>query len=167
MAIKIKNLQQVADDTNTLQKYVYKDLSLDLILTQIQSPGYPLPLPGFDIKASFDINAITNSLTNLFNTLPGKRFLFPAYGLDLYKFLFEPITKINGQALGNKIYQSIRLHEPRVNPLQVSVLADKNNNLYDIKIFIEIPILSQTTTTQFALDLKKQSFIFISTTRNN
>ena len=86
MAIKIKNLQQIADNYRT-QRYVYKDLSLDLTQTKIQSPGFNLPVPGSDIKADFDIGAIANSLTNLFNTLPGQRFLFPEYGLDLYQFL--------------------------------------------------------------------------------
>ena len=165
MAIKIKNLEQTANQY-TSQKYVFKDLSLDLGLSKIESPGYSLPVPGADIRASYDITAITNSLVNLFNTLPGQRFLFPEYGLDLYQFLFEPITKFNGEIIGRKIFDSIKIYEPRVNPLHVSVVADNDQSLYDIKIVIEIPILSQTTTTQFALDLKKQSFIFLSTTRN-
>lgn len=163
MAIKIKNLQQTSNEYTT-QKYVFKDLALDLALTKIESPGYSNAVPGNDIKVSFDVTAITNSLTNLFNTLPGQRFLFPEYGLNLHQFLFEPVTKFNGEIIGRKIFDSIKIYEPRVNPIHVHVQADNDRSLYNIKIVIEIPILSQTTTTQFALDLKKQSFIFLSTT---
>jgi phage baseplate assembly protein W len=165
MAIKINKLQEIAKNY-TSQRYVFKDLSLDLGLTKIDAPFNRLPLPNTDIKASFDISAIANSLTNLFNTLPGQRFLFPEYGLDLYQFLFEPVTKFNGEFIGRKIYDSIKIYEPRVKPLQISVFADADNNKYDITIIIEIPLLNVTTNTQFALDLKKQSFIFIPTSRN-
>lgn len=165
MAIKIKNLQQTANQY-TSQKYVFKDLSLDMRLTRIESPGYTLPVPGSDIKASFDDGAISNSLTNLFNTLPGQRFLFPEYGLDLHQFLFEPITRFNGEIIGRKIFDGIKIYEPRVTPLQVLVEANPDQSLYDIKIIIQIPLLNQTTTSQFNLDLKKQSFIFLSTSRN-
>jgi phage baseplate assembly protein W len=165
MAIKIKNLESLASEY-TLKKYVYKDLSLDLGLTKIESPGFKLPVPGADLKASFDKEAISNALTNLFNTLPGQRFLFPEYGLDLYQFLFEPITKFNGEMLGRKIYDTIKKYESRIIPQQVRVIADNDNNLYNITVVIEIPILSQITETQFALDLKKQSFISIPTSRN-
>jgi phage baseplate assembly protein W len=165
MAIKIKNLEQLASEYTT-QRYVFKDLFLDINLSKIQSPGYPLPVPGADIKASFDVGAITNSLTNLFNTLPGQRFLFPEYGLDLHRFLFEPMSDFNAEILGRKILNGIETYESRVKVLQVRVIPDYDNNLYNITIMIEIPILSTTTQTQFSLDLKKQTFIFVPTSRN-
>jgi phage baseplate assembly protein W len=166
MAIKIKNLEQLSNDYTT-KRYVYKDLSLDIGLTKIESPGFNLPVPGADIKASFDINAIGNSLTNLFNTLPGQRFLFPEYGLDLYQFLFEPITDFNAEILGRKIFDGIKTFESRVTPLQIKVKPDIDNNLYQITVVIKIPILNTTTETQFALDLKKQSFLFLPLAKNN
>jgi phage baseplate assembly protein W len=165
MAVKLKNLQAVADQYKT-QQYVYKDLSLDLDKTGILSPGARIPTPGTDIKADFDLGAINNSLTNLFNTLPGQRFLFPEYGLDLYQFLFSPITEQNGQIIGNKIYNGIKTFEPRVIPKGVKVILDPDNNQYLITIMIEIPIINLNTETQFLLDIKKQTFISLPTSRN-
>ena len=81
MAIKIKSLEKVAAEINP--NFFYKDLSLDISQTKIIQPGFKDSVPGTDIQASFDTKAIINSLTNLFNTLPGQRFLFPEYGLDL------------------------------------------------------------------------------------
>jgi phage baseplate assembly protein W len=165
MAVKIKNLESIANQYTT-QQYVYKDLSLDLALTKIESPGFKLPVPGADIKADFDLGAINNSLTNLFNTLPGQRFLFPEYGLDLYQFLFSPVTEDNGDLIGNKIYQGILKYEPRVVPKRVKVIVDPDNNQYLITIAIEIPIIGLTTESQFMFDIKKQSFISLPTSRN-
>jgi len=160
MAIKIKNLEQIADEY-TSKRYSYKDLSLDLSLTKIESPGINLPIPGGDIKASFDIAAISNSLSNLFNTLPGQRFLFPKYGLNFKQFLFSPITVDNAELIGRKIFNGIKIYEPRVTPIRVNVDADEDNNQYDITVILEIPLLNISTKVDFILDIKKQSFISI------
>lgn len=158
MAIKIKNLEQIASEYASKQ-YIYKDLSLDLTTTKISAPGFKLPTPGGDIKASFDLVAIGNSLVNLFNTLPGQRFLFPEYGLDFRQFLFSPITVENGELIGRKIYNGIKTYESRVNPLQIKVQADEDNNQYNITAILQIPVLNISTETDFILDIKKQSFI--------
>jgi len=166
MAIKIKNLEQLSNDY-TIKRYVYKDLSLDIGLTKIESPGYNLPVPGADIKASFDISAIANSLTNLFNTLPGQRFLFPEYGLDLYQFLFEPITNFNAEILGRKIFDGIKKFEPRVRPLQVKVNPNPDENIYQVTVIVKIPILNTISEAMFLLDTKRQSFLFLPSAKNN
>lgn len=165
MAIKIKALEKIAK-TYTENRYLYKDLFLDFAFTKIEAPGYTLPVPGTDIKADFDLGAIINSLTNLFNTLPGQRFLFPRYGLDLYQFLFQPITKFNGEILGNTIFQAIKTYEPRVTPKQVNVKLLPDENQYNITIAIEIPALRLLAEPEFLLNVKKQSFIFLPTARN-
>jgi len=158
MAIKIKSLEQVAKNY-VEQTYTYKDLQLDLELTKLVTPGFKQAITSSDIKASFDLAAITNSLLNLFNTLPGQRFLFPEYGLNLQQFLFEPITIDNGNLIGSVIFNSIKAYEPRVIPRQVRVTGDPDRNQYNITINIEVPIFNIVTDTLFSLDLKSQSFI--------
>lgn len=164
MAIKIKSLEKIAN-TYTEQQFIYKDLSLDLTQTKIQAPGYSIPTPGTDIRASFDQAAITNSLQNLFGTTPGQRFLFPEYGLDLKSFLFTPITEANGNVLGNRIFGGISTWENRVSVKKVQVNLDPDNNQYIINIILEIPQLSITTTIDTVLDIKKQSFQILPTSR--
>jgi phage baseplate assembly protein W len=165
MAIKIQSLQQVAD-TYIESGYLYKDLGLDLQQTSIIAPGFNIPTPGTDIRASFDLAAIKNSLLNLFNTLPGQRFLFPEYGLDLYQFLFSPITEFNGQILGDKIFDGIKTYESRVTPKQVRVEIDADNNQYNVTVIIEVPLLRLTADVEFLLDVKKQTFIYLPNSRN-
>lgn len=164
MAIKIKNLEKIAN-TYTEQRFIYKDLTLDIAQTKIQAPGYKIPTPGADIKASFDLAAIRNSLQNLFGTTPGQRFLFPEYGLDLKAFLFSPITEANGNVLGNKIYAGISTWENRVNVKNIQVNLDPDNNQYIINIILEVPALNLVTTIDTVLDIKKQTFQVLPTTR--
>jgi phage baseplate assembly protein W len=165
MAIKINSLEQIAK-TYTDQQYVYKDLSLDIKYTKIKKAGFNTSITSSDIKADFDVSAIKNSLTNLFNTLPGQRFLFPEYGLDLYQFIFEPITVNSGDLIGNAIFNGIKTFEPRVNPRQVRVVADPDNNQYLITIIIDIPIYNITVNTDYIFNTKNESFIFIETSKN-
>lgn len=158
MAIKIQELEKISR-TYTEQTYVYKDLTLDLASTQIESPGITLPTPGSDIKASFDLAAINNSLTNLFNTLPGQRFLFPEYGLDLYQFLFEPVTPENGELIGDAVFRAVTTYEPRITVKNVNVGVDIDNNQYYLTVIIELPILNLVQNLDFVFNIKKQSFI--------
>lgn len=165
MAIKIKALETAAA-TYTESGYTYKDLALDIKQASLLTPGINTPTPGTDITASFNTAAIVNSLQNLFNTIPGQRFLFPEYGLDLYRFLFSPITEFNGKILGDKIFQDIETYEPRVIPQQVKVQIDPDNSQYLVTIAIKIPALNVITEAEFLLDTKKQSFIFLPSSRN-
>jgi phage baseplate assembly protein W len=165
MAIKLQQLEQTAKNF-TEQKYIYKDLALDFEREFNNSPAFPTPVISNDIKASFDTSAIKNSLTNLFNTLPGQRFLFPQYGLDLYQFLFQPITLENADEIANTILQGIQTYEPRINVIKIIVDADPDNSKYNVRIIIEIPLLAVTVEQPFVFDIKKQSFISIPTSRN-
>jgi len=165
MAIRLKNFERTANNY-TEQRYVYKDLALDITSQKFTAPAFPQPINSNDIQSSFDLAAIKNSLTNLFNTLPGQRFLFPEYGLDIYQFLFEPITLENAEVIGNIIYSKIQVYEPRVAVIKVLVEADPDNSSYNLTIIINIPIFNQETELPFTFDIKKQSFISIPTSRN-
>jgi len=160
MAIKITQLQDIASTYGNLG-YSYKDLSLDINKTNIIAPGINYPIPGSDIKVSYDEYAITNSLTNLFNTFPGQRFLFPEYGLSFYQYLFEPITEYNAQLIGMNIFNSIKKYESRVTPTNVDIIADPDNNQYIITINVNIPLINVSTSINYSFNIRSQKFINI------
>jgi phage baseplate assembly protein W len=164
MAIKLKTLDQ-ASKTYTQQNYVYKDLALDIQRSALESPGFNLPIPGIDIKASFDKAAIRNSLQNLFNTTPGQRFLFPEYGLNLNQFLFLPVSEQTSQTIGETMIRAIERFEPRVQVQNINILPDEDNNTYYITLILQIPILSQPVSFDGQLNINSQSFIFLPTTK--
>jgi phage baseplate assembly protein W len=164
MAIKIKSLDAIAKNY-TEQNFIYKDLTLDIIQTKLFEPGFKIPTPGSDIQASFDLEAIKNSLQNLFNTKPGERFLYPEYGLDLTTYLFSPITEANGRMIGSVIFNTINNWEPRISVKNVNVITDPDNNQYNINIFISVPVLNINTTVESVLDVKRQSFLILPTSQ--
>ena len=161
MAVKINILEAVSKQY-TDNQYIYKDLTLDIAKSNIYKPGFNTPLPGSDIQVSLDAKAIANSLTNLFNTIPGQRFLFPDYGLSLNQYLFLPITKNIGQAIGEKMLSTISTYEPRVSVQNINVVADPDNYQYIITLSLFIPSLNKLTNFNSVLNTKAQSFIILS-----
>lgn len=143
MAIKLKNLQQISDSLNK-NGFVYNDLNLNL--TKFNN----------DIVFDYDRNAIRNSLKNLFNTLPGQRFLFPKYGCNLHKYLFEPITETTAYLIGQEISTSVSEYEPRVELKKCKVVAIPDEHTYEV--FLSLKVLLTAT------DLNLQGNVSINTT---
>jgi len=163
VAIKLPNLQQLAQQYGNDLPFVYQDLHMDFDRDSRYDTTLGYRVLRNDIKVDYDESAIFNSLRNLLTTKPGQRFLFPLYGLDLTKFLFQPITTFNAQLIGDLIVSSIDNFETRVNLLNVQVIPDTDNNTYNITIIVQIPIFNSTTTINTILDIKTQSFVFLST----
>ncbi len=165
MAIKLSNLDQISKQY-TQKDYYFKDLHLDVSKSGTYSTVLQKKIEGNDVQVDYDESAIKNSLRNLFNTKPGQRFLFPRYGLDLYQYVFEPVSENIGRSIGEKIVQSIKNFEPRVQLRACNVIAKPDDNEYDITVVVEIPILNTTASINSTLDVKSQSFIFVETSRN-
>lgn len=165
MAIKINNLEQIADQYKQ-KDYLFKDLHLDFEKSYVFDTVALRKIQGNDLKVSYDEQAIFNSLRNLFNTKPGQRFLFPLYGLDLNQFLFETVSKENAQIIGEKIARSIENFEPRVTLMQCDIIAKPDDNEYDITIIVQIPSINTVNSINMSLDTKTQSFVFVNTSRN-
>lgn len=159
MAIKIANLEQISEQYKQ-QAYYYKDLHLDFTKDGEFSTVLNKKIEGNDIKVDYDELAIRNSLINLFNTKPGQRFLFPLYGLDLSSHVFEAVDDVNGQVIGEKIVRCIKTFEPRVTLKQCRIIAQPDDNQYEITIIVEIPILNTSTNINIVLDTKTQTFLY-------
>ena len=133
---------------------------------QIFSPEINRNVNQVDLKISYDQSAIINSLKNLFNTRPGQRVLFPLYGLDLHKYLFEGITEENGRSIGESITRAVRDYEPRVVLTQCNVELFPEEQLYEITLILQFPLFNTTETLNSTLDARSQSFIFAESSRN-
>lgn len=159
MAIKITNLQQLSDQYS-LANYIYSDIHLDVTSKGSYMPEIQSNIDRADIRVDYDERAIVNSLKNLFNTRPGQRILFPEYGLDLHKFLFEAITDSNARLLGERITNAIKRYEPRVILRQCNVNTSPETHEYDITLILEFPVFNTTQSLNTTIDAKSQSFIF-------
>jgi phage baseplate assembly protein W len=74
-------------------------------------------------------DALKANLINYFLTGKGERYLNPDFGSDIRKLLFDNLTEEKLDALEGIITRDINLFFPRVDPTDLSILADPDRNL--------------------------------------
>ena len=147
MALKLDILKDTKN-TNSFRSYSYADLHLDLELNSYTSDkAVGTSKNAQDLKLSYDENAIYNSIKNIFNTKKGQKILTPTFGLDLEQYLFENISKENGELIGTTIFEELSLYEPRIIVNNVDIIARPDQNEYKISISITIPPLNNKKGT--------------------
>ena len=88
-----------------------------------------------------DSRSIKSSLQNLFSTSYGERLLQPQIGNSLRSLLFEPIDSITTFEVRDRILETIRKYEPRISNVIVDVVANPNQNQYEITVEYTIQAL--------------------------
>ena len=142
MAIRLTNLERqnpgsTVDNPNPAQTsentYVYKDLSFDLEFNSLYG-NVPVNkrTNTADLKDMRDVKDIMQSLENLFNTSPGQRLTNPYFGLNLSRFLFDPVTQITADSIGRAIFNGVGMNEPRISISELSVFGYPDQELYKV-----------------------------------
>ena len=146
MALKLDILKD-NKNKDSYRKYSYADVRLDLKLNSYL-PNTPVgsAINSQDIELSYDEEAISNSIKNIFNTKKGQKILTPNFGLDLEQFLFENISKENGAMIGTKISEELPFFEPRIAIDKITVRARPARQEYRITLSIIIPSLNNKKT---------------------
>lgn len=122
--------------TNSLvKKYTFKDIKVDINTTN----------DNLDIGTSIDINAVQNSIQNIFLFSQGERILNPAFGNSLYKYLYSPINDITSQKIGAEVINLITRWEPRISIIEVIVEPFPDEHTYNIQVIYSIPRLNTGT----------------------
>ena len=147
MAITLDILKS-GKNKDAYKEYTYADLKLDIELNSIV-PDTPTGVSknAQDLKLDYDESAIYQSIKNIFNTKKGQKILSPEFGLDLEQYLFDGISKENGDIIGNQIFEELSIYEPRVKVEGVDITALPDDNQYTININIVIPSLDNRKTT--------------------
>ena len=68
-----------------------------------------------------EVEDIQQSLYLLISTIPGERIMNPAYGCDLHKFVFRPISSSTQSEIIATISRAILLFEPRIKLANITV----------------------------------------------
>ena len=141
MAINIDQLSSNRGETE--RQYIYSDIHMDLVAdpsptsSALHSKGTTV-----DIKLSIDEGAIMNSIKNIFSTTPGEKILNPTFGVNLTRWLFEPISEFNGREIGEAIVSGLQRFEPRVQLNNVTVEVNEEESMYEITLVLTIPSLN-------------------------
>lgn len=129
------------------QNYTYVDFYLDFTTAPIGAPvGRDIIRNSLDIRVSYDVNAIRNSIVNLLNTSTRERLLLPDYGCDLRQYVFENATESNGRRIGREIQESIARWEPRVSIIDIIVGVNEDQQYYEIDLNLQVPFAGERFT---------------------
>ena len=109
-------------------KQGYKDLSMSF-------KSNPL---SYDLIGLKNESAIARSVKNLVFTLKGEKFFDPSFGSKLYESLFDNIDDVTALTIKNDIEYMIKMHESRVQLLNTEVLANYDNNQFDVVLVYQI-----------------------------
>jgi phage baseplate assembly protein W len=95
----------------------------------------------------YDLNSIMQSLSNILNTRKTERIFNPEFGASLEDYLFEPMDDLTALSIKSTILVEVGKYEPRVKvlPGKSSVIADYDNNRYDVILAFEIIGLGDQT----------------------
>jgi phage baseplate assembly protein W len=141
--IKIKSLQASKIDEASLKKdYLYKDVAFDLEPSYSFNSQLNRKENLKDIQAIYDIEAIKTSISNAFLTSPGQKILNPTFGIDLRRFLFEPVDIFTEELIQDDIESRLPRSEPRIEVENVEVFGNPDLQEYDITFQINIPSLN-------------------------
>ena len=105
-----KNDSNDAASENAANNEVYKDVSM---LSEHKFHN-SVSLSDKKIGNLVNVNAIKNSLHQIFTWIPGERILLPEFGSNLRKLLYEGITDFNVERIMAEIRHCISEWEPRV-----------------------------------------------------
>lgn len=137
-SIVVKELNKFSEQ----RENTYTDLELDLIINYTKNSSFNGIQEQKDIRADYDLNAIKNSIFNIFTTMPGQKILNPTFGLNLLYFIFNGINHSNANILGETILKGINKYEPRVNVENINVTMDIENQQYSIDMILSVPTLN-------------------------
>jgi phage baseplate assembly protein W len=103
---------------------VYADFDLSMLIHPNTADIIPLK----------DTDAVKQSIRNIILTSHGEKLFKPKFGGRAAEFLFENVSPFTALALKAEIEDVIRLHEPRVSNVAVTVTDNADSNAYDISI---------------------------------
>lgn len=120
----------------------FKDLSMTFQVNPLN----------YDLIAIKNENAIARSLRNLVLTIPGERFFNPILGSKISRSLFDILDDSTASTIKSQIENTIKNFEPRVVLIEVDVVADYDNQQFNVTITYQVVgIDAQPQELSFAL----------------
>lgn len=143
ISIKLTDISVDPASNKALEEgYLYKDLKLDLETTYSYNNALNKKIPLNDVQALFDLEAVKNSITTCFLTSPGQKILSPNYGIDLRRYLFDPVSEDTAFFIADDVESNLPRFEPRVTVTNVSVVPDYDQQQYTVTLTIDVPSLN-------------------------
>lgn len=105
-----------------------------------------------DLTQKFDENAIKQALKNLLQIRHYEKPFHSEIGSPLRELLFEPITPLTEVMAKRAIIDLVANFEPRVELIDVEVIASEDNNSLYVNIVFTIVNTERPITLEFVLE---------------
>ena len=99
-----------------------------------------------DLPVLRNERAITRSVRNLVQTIPGERFFNPILGSGVRRLLFDFVDVATADSIEDEILTTINNFETRVNNVSVQVEPRPDRNNFDVTVLFDI--IGQSLPTQ-------------------
>jgi len=141
--IKLTDVSVDKSENNALENgYLYKDLLLDLETSVYYNEQLNKTTTLKDVQGLYDIDSIKNSIANIFLTSPGQKILSPEFGINLRRFLFEPISNFTAYRIKSDIVNNLPDQEPRIELQETTVVPIPDEHEFFITLQINVPSLN-------------------------
>ena len=120
----------------------YSDLDLNFTIHPVKK----------DINRNIGEMAVINSVKNLILTNHYERPFQPDIGSNVRRLLFENLDNITATSIESEIRQTILNYEPRVNISKLNVVADYDNNGFNVLMQFFIANRTTPITINFFLE---------------
>lgn len=121
---------------------VYADFRKDLMMNPLTN----------DIVSRLNEDAVKEALKNLILTNKGERLFQPYLGSDVRKSLFDNMTPATVKMIEQNVRATINNFEPRVNLIDVQVIADPDNYKVQINISFYVRNVQEPVTVSIFLE---------------
>ena len=120
---------------------IYKDINFSFFAN---------PMSG-DIGKKTGANAVKGAILSILKTNHHERLFNPEFGSDIRGSLFEQMNPITEQRMRKKVEAAIARHEPRAEVLGIEVVAQEEQNRYEINVVFNVASEAETQklTTYF------------------
>lgn len=112
--------------------YKLKDISIPIKINR----------NNYDIQAEFDLQAVEQSIHNIFHWYRGERILNQEFGNPLIQYIYEPINEDTSRKIGASLKNALNAWDGRINVIEVRVIPYEDDNQYDITVLYDVPILN-------------------------
>jgi phage baseplate assembly protein W len=136
MPIKLNILEPIRDQREDI---IYNDIDLNVNVGVVRGDNAESKENLKDLNTSVNFEAIKNSLINLITTFPGQKILNPEFGMNFGDLLFLPVSKARATVIGETINNTFVGFEPRIQISFIEVIADIEQQEYELNIEINIP----------------------------
>lgn len=115
---------------------------------------YPIEYSGGKVQMNALEQDIRQSLFLLLNTRRGERIMRPNYGCDLAQFAFESVNYSLLTRIQSEVLSAIKLYEPRVENVTVTVDNSSREELSTETLMINIGYTIKATAMQQTLSFR-------------